>query len=277
MTTPSVRRASCQFRVAHRDPKRLRHRLRRRLRHRVARRLLRAAAILGIQVPPRDPLAASQVGNSAGQQPGLSLPERVASELDAAAQPGVITLLTGPSGVGKSRALRSLHARLRTRRQRVAIVHMLRPTPDRRPLACASSERLDRWLTQLARAGLADAALLPVRACDLSAGQHARLLVARAMLRLTPRAPATPATPAEAGPSPTLIIDEYASTLDVLTARLLTVSLSRWSRRAGVRVIVASARDELAPALQRDLPRAHLRVVTLTHAGLAPMTQEARS
>jgi ABC-type transport system involved in cytochrome bd biosynthesis fused ATPase/permease subunit len=236
--------------------------------------------MLGIQVPPRDPLAASQVGHSAGEQPGLSLPERVASELDAAAQAGVITLLTGPSGVGKSRVLRSLHARLRTRRQRVAIVHMLRPTPDRRPLACASSERLDRWLTQLARAGLADAALLPVRACDLSAGQHARLLVARAMLRLTPRAPATPATPAtpaKAGPSPTLIIDEYASTLDVLTARLLTVSLSRWSRRAGVRVIVASVRDELAPALQRDLPRAHLRVVTLTHAGLAPMTQEARS
>jgi ABC-type transport system involved in cytochrome bd biosynthesis fused ATPase/permease subunit len=230
--------------------------------------------MLGIQVPPRDPLAASQVGHSAGEQPGLSLPERVASELDAAAQAGVITLLTGPSGVGKSRALRSLHARLRTRRQRVAIVHMLRPTPDRRPLACASSERLDRWLTQLARAGLADAALLPVRACDLSAGQHARLLVARAMLRLTPRAAATHA---KAGPSPTLIIDEYASTLDVLTARLLTISLSRWSRRAGVRVIVASARDELAPALQCDLPPAHLRVVTLTHAGLAPMTQEARS
>ncbi|MFO0083006.1 MAG: hypothetical protein ACK55O_10385 [Phycisphaerales bacterium] len=285
MTTPSARHPTSSSHVTPRTHAGVRpgHRARRRARRRVAlstriaRRLLRAAAMLGIQLPPRDPLGSPPPGADPASGPvadaGPSLPDRVARDLDDHALPGVITLLSGPSGVGKSRTLRALHARLRARRHRVAIVHMLRPSRDRRPLACASSERLDRWLAQLARAGLADAALLPVRARDLSDGQHARLLVARAMLRLAPSPPARHAArPIDSQPSPlpppTLIIDEYASTLDLLTARLLTISLSRWARRSGVRIIVASARDELVPALRRDLAAAHLHVRMLSHAGL---------
>jgi GNAT superfamily N-acetyltransferase len=169
-----------------------------------------------------------------------------------------VVLLAGPSGSGKSltlsRIARSLPARAITwaadaGRQRGGSVVDQFPGP------------LDRALRLLAAAGLADARLFSRRVRDLSDGERARLSLALAMDRAerlgadgTGDTDGRAMPPFLAAEPPAVLIDELGSNLDDATAQSLARSLRRWADRAApVRVIAATARDDLAAALRPDL------------------------
>jgi ABC-type ATPase with predicted acetyltransferase domain len=96
---------------------------------------------------------------------------------------------------------------------------------------------LGATLRLLARAGLADASLFALHPAQLSDGQRWRLAFALASDR---------AERPDAGLGATLILDEFASTLDRLSARCLAQALHRWVRASGrIRVVCATAHDDL--------------------------------
>jgi ABC-type ATPase with predicted acetyltransferase domain len=166
--------------------------------------------------------------------------EAAAAEIDRALPPGGVALITGPSGSGKSTILRLLAERLAA-----ADSPVIRP-PDNLPeVAVVDQFRrpLESTLRLLARAGLADAMAFALLPSQLSDGQRWRLRLALAMAEAEAksRASRTPAT---------LIVDEFASTLDRLSARCIARVLGRWvgsSRR--LRAICATAHDDLAAPL----------------------------
>jgi ABC-type ATPase with predicted acetyltransferase domain len=116
--------------------------------------------------------------------------------------------------------------------------------PDR-ALVDLFGRPLAATLRLLARAGLADAHLFSLRPAQLSDGQRWRLALALSMAE---------ADRPDAGLGATLILDEFASTLDRLSARCLCSALSRWIRASGrVRVVCATAHDDLLPWLEPTL------------------------
>lgn len=157
---------------------------------------------------------------------------------DILPRPNQITLLTGPSGSGKStllnRCRRSL-GRHYIDLDRVALPH--RPVIELlAPLA------LQRSLEVLARLGLAEAHTWLLTPDRLSTGQRWRLRLALAVVRLKSIAGLC------------LCCDEFASTLDSITAPIVTHSLRRTiDRQLGARAIIATSRDDIADALQPAL------------------------
>ncbi len=107
----------------------------------------------------------------------------------------------------------------------------------------------------LAGAGLADAWVMLSRARRLSAGEAWRLALARAMGKAE-RTQHAAGTSAVAEPSTrharTLLIDEFASVLDRHTASVLARLVRRWARASGVRVICATAHDDVLEPLGPD-------------------------
>ena len=71
---------------------------------------------------------------------------------------------------------------------------------------------------------------------ELSEGQRHRLALAHAV--------------ASRGP---VLIDEFASTLDRLTAMGLCISLARWARSCGRSVVGATAHDDVVEWLRPDI------------------------
>ncbi|MCC6675623.1 MAG: AAA family ATPase [Phycisphaerales bacterium] len=166
-----------------------------------------------------------------------------ARRLELALRPGETALVTGPSGSGKSTLLRELARRLRKKNACPVVVgagacaeHAGRSVLDVLAVECGSAEAA---LGVLARAGLADARLLPRRRGDLSEGQRHRFDLAIAMARLMRRG----------GPGRVLIIDEFASMLDRASARGVAGTVSRWARRSGARVVCATAHDDVLEML----------------------------
>jgi ABC-type ATPase with predicted acetyltransferase domain len=162
---------------------------------------------------------------------------REAARALARLEPGRVALLTGPSGSGKSTALTMLRRRL-SRAGRPVVrppAHLSR----RRPTVEQVGRDLDQALGLLGAAGLAEAALLPRPAGQLSTGQLARLTIAAAMDRCTPGC--------------VLIVDEFAAALDRATAASLATALARWCRRHRVTLIACSAQEDTLEALSPDL------------------------
>ena len=141
---------------------------------------------------------------------------------------GVIAI-TGVSGSGKSTLLRTLAPRLRTTRRRVLLVQSLSQRMPARTLADALKGPLPAALATLARCGLADATLLPRSAREMSDGQRTRLAIA---LALSHRAHV-------------LLIDEFASVLDRITARAVCLSVAACMRRENRLLIVATAHTDV--------------------------------
>lgn len=165
--------------------------------------------------------------------------EEAASELDRCLAPGHIALVTGPSGSGKSTILRLIGARLLAANRRVIV-----PAPESladAPIVDQFDAPLNTTLRLLARAGLADATIFALTPSQLSDGQRWRLTLALAMAA---------AERPDAGLGATLILDEFASTLDRLSARCIALALGRWGRaRPAVRIVCATAHDDLTEAL----------------------------
>ncbi len=200
-------------------------------------RLCRACAAFGIALVPARATPQTETTLQA---------QRDARSLHDALVPGTIALVTGPSGSGKSTLVRALAARVRAARQACVVSH--RPRQDR-AIIDLWNESPAESLRTLARAGLADARLWARTPDELSEGERARLTIALAMTRALHHAKRRPTT---------MILDEFASTVDRATSRALCHSLRRWMHEAAesgrvLRVVVCTAHDDvlewLAPAL----------------------------
>ena len=162
---------------------------------------------------------------------------RASTALDRALRVGEVALVTGPSGAGKTRVLRSLSRRLGRR----AVSNAPRRGPcDRRSVIEWFGGELNGSMKALALAGLAEAAVLVTPVRVLSAGQRHRLDIARCARRA-------------ARSSGTLIIDEFCSLLDSVTAEGVSGCLRRMIAGTRGRAVVATAREEVAHSLRPDV------------------------
>ncbi len=196
--------------------------------------------------PPSDRAlrAIAPFGLTLGHEPSSAPAPPELMEALANLPPGTLALVTGPSGSGKSRALRALRERL----GQVALT----PAPDRALRSEATPVDLvarfagpatDPWPI-LSASGLAEARLAVRPARLLSEGERARLALATALAGAS-RAP---------GPR-WLLLDEFASVLDRITAAGVAATLHRWARRAGaaLRVVCASAHEDTTRLLGPDV------------------------
>lgn len=189
------------------------------VRARPSARLLRVCASFGVML--RRSAEPSDVARRAATSSAL------AARLAA---PGRLTLISGPSGSGKSAILRAMLRRV----PRAAMAPHPSALDPARPLFELLPGSTRSRLALLASCGLAEVMLLPRRVRELPEGQRARAAVALALARAARRRGAT------------LLIDELGSGLDDQTARSLIDSLARHARHLpALRVVGATCRDDL--------------------------------
>lgn len=151
-----------------------------------------------------------------------------------------LTLITGRSGSGKSTLLRALQQPL---------PNTITPSDLPRinqslPIVNLFNEPLNQTLSLLGSAGLAEPKLwvLPQRA--LSTGEQARLQIARLIHHAQQRKQ----------PNDIILLDEFCSNLDRLTAQSLCASLNKLiTRSPSLSIIAAAAHEDLPTYLNTDL------------------------
>ncbi|MCC7388035.1 MAG: hypothetical protein IT431_04620 [Phycisphaerales bacterium] len=202
----------------------------------VSERLLRALASFGLLVgeatgAPRPGFDGSVVGRVLGLGPGA------------------VVLCTGPSGCGKSTLLRAVGDAARARGTPVIDASaLLRAAAPGRPVIDLVPLPVGRAMRVLAGAGLGEATLWARSRSELSEGQRARLGLALAM-----------AGAGVLGPRPSLVVlDEFCSTLDRVTARCVAHTLRRWAGASPCVVLCATAHEDLLADLAPDL---HIRPI----------------
>jgi ABC-type ATPase with predicted acetyltransferase domain len=165
--------------------------------------------------------------------------------------PGKITLITGPSGGGKSRLLKSLKNQSKSCSWIDPAAMQL---PDRCVIDCMcdaispddTQPRIEEALELLSRVGLAEAWTYLQKPSTLSDGQRWRLILALAVAGL--RRDGSPATAI-------IAMDEFAALLDRVTAVVVSRALRRLvdrSRTPRLSAVVVTSHDDLVNALDPD-------------------------
>ena len=150
--------------------------------------------------------------------------------------PGSVTVIVGPSGSGKSSMLRGLADACGVRGVRVVSaptrVRGDRPVCDLCGCAPVGAMRL------LGDVGLGDARSMVRAYGELSEGQRARVRIALGVRRAQ--------RIARTGAPVVLVLDEFGSNLDGLTARSVAMSVRRTVQRGpGLACVVATTRDDV--------------------------------
>ena len=162
--------------------------------------------------------------------------------------PGAITLVTGPSGGGKSSLLRALRS---AASPEVRWIDFDRIEPRAVPLVdCFDHIPLTDALALLSRVGLCEAWTYLRTPAELSDGQRWRLKLALA-LHVASREEASRGG-AGSRAQTVLCADEFGAILDRVTAMVVARTL-RKSIRAPLSALVATSHDDLLGALQPDL------------------------
>ena len=161
-------------------------------------------------------------------------------ELARQLTPGTITLITGPSGSGKTTLLRALESNMLLPVVDLDAIHL----PGARVIDCLDPLPVEDALEWLARFGLGEVWCYLSPAARLSAGQRFRLRLAIAVHR------ATQIAPRQGGAI--VLADEFANSLDRVTARLVSRNLRRALTGSPIVAILATAHEDLEPALAPD-------------------------
>jgi ABC-type ATPase with predicted acetyltransferase domain len=195
-------------------------------------RTLRALAVFGLSVP--------QAAGAFAEHEQRAARAAAAGVLRAVrGEAGARVLLAGPSGAGKTTAMRLAARALRRRGVRCIQVDAERLRNERGTAVELIPGGLEPALRTLARAGLSDATLLALPSHRLSEGQRWRLALAVAQSR---------AARARGGSRCVLLADELCAGLDLATARGVAMSAGRGR---GVAIVAATSRDELIQAIGR--------------------------
>ncbi len=166
--------------------------------------------------------------------------------------PSAIVLVEGSSGSGKSTLLNHVtrHAKhfqcalARTMRSDLAtksrvIDHLIDIVQQSKPDAC---NPLNDAASTLATCGLGEPALWLRRPKNLSDSEQARFMLACALTRADPSSRTLPFI---------VVIDEFLSTLDRITAQATCAAISRLVKlRPSLRLLVATAHSDLAVFLE---------------------------
>ncbi len=156
-----------------------------------------------------------------------------ADSVRSALRGGGVAFLSGPSGSGKSTALRALERRLCRREERV-VVHQSMLDDDALLIDIfGSGVSPEETFRRLAAFGLGEPALMARRVGELSEGQRHRADLARTF------------HDAVRTRSKWILIDEFASVLDRVTALSLGASVRKQAARYGLGVVCASAHDDI--------------------------------
>jgi len=167
--------------------------------------------------------------------------------------PGEIIYITGESGSGKSILLKEIGRKLTKHREfgGVLIDHELKIDPDEILVHGVGGDTREA-IELLSMVGLNEAYLFLRKYKELSEGQRYRYRLAKAFW----------------SGKKTLILDEFCSTLDRITARVVAYLCQKFCRRRGLTLIAASAHEDLIEDLnpnkviiKRFGPYAELRIL----------------
>jgi len=147
---------------------------------------------------------------------------------------GDIVYITGPSGAGKSVLLREL-SRLIGDSERIDLSEIKLPA-EKLVIDCIEGDFLSS-LKMLGTAGLNDVFCVLGTPAALSEGQKYRLRLAMAL----------------ASGRKIIFADEFCSTLDRITAAVISYNIQRFAKRDGVTFILASSHDDIVADLSPDV------------------------
>ena len=205
---------------------------------------------------------------------GLGIDEERTIELipptDIPVDPHSVVFVTGASGSGKSTLLNLIDDALRPDGD---IPFMRFDDPDKPPdvplVDCFGDAPLERILHWLSLAGLNDAFVMLRRWAELSDGQRYRFQLAQCMARVTSLSLDPEQSPSKPTPLAVVLADEFAATLDRLTAAVLARNVRKWVNRTPVCFIAATTHDDLLEPFAPDvLVEKHLgqRIEVVTRA-----------
>jgi len=149
---------------------------------------------------------------------------------------GDVVYITGDSGSGKSVLLRALRDDLGEEASAMAELK----APDDRPIIDLVGDSFRDALRLLSKVGLNDAFLFLRRPSHLSDGQRYRFRIAQLLDRSRPY----------------WLCDEFCSTLDRPTAKIVAYNVQKLARRSGATLIVATTHTDLFDDLG---PSVHIR------------------